>query len=331
MQQGEVSLPGLGYFVRSRMSAYYDENEGSFYPPYHQAQFDERTISDDALAEYIAAKKNISIASAKYFLEKYTTGLKQDALADEVPIGNLGWFYTGDGQLKFRPADKLVNDTVFYGLGAVKISKAEPIETEEEDEIRHPRRAWLVALMLIIVLGGGAFALYLYRYNPAAFDQLKFWEHNTAVINTVKPKALPKLDTPKTDTLKTDSTAAKKPMDTIAKTGTTIEKPALPVTKPAVIKKNEATTVKTATPDLTGTRHFEAIAAICRDTATANKIIKKLKLKGVDAKIITNGSSPIMISVGSFKTEKETRDFCVKVIESGKVTGDVYPEEIKPK
>ena len=116
MQQGEVSLPGLGYFVRARMSGYYDENEGKFYPPYHKAQFDLQSIDDDDLAEYIAAKKNISIASAKYFLEKYATGLKQDALADEVPIAGLGWFYTGEGQLKFRAADKLVNDTVFYGF-----------------------------------------------------------------------------------------------------------------------------------------------------------------------------------------------------------------------
>jgi len=319
MQQGEVSLPGLGYFVRSRMSSYYDENEGSFYPPYHQAQFEERATSDDALAEYIAAKKNISIASAVYFLEKYANGLKQDALQAEVPVGNLGWFYTGDGQLKFKPADKLVNDTAFYGLGAVKIGKAEPIE--EDEDIGRPRRAWLVVLMLVIIFGICTFALYLYSYNPAAFDQLKFWEHNTAVVNTVKPKALPKLDTPKTDTLKTDSAAANKPMDTIAKAKTPIE-------KPEITKKNE---VKTAIPDLTGTRHFEAIAATCRDTTSANKIIKKLKLKGVDAKIITNGPSPVMISVGSFKTEKEARDFSVKMEESGKVTGEVYPQEIIPK
>ncbi len=331
MQRGEVSLPGLGYFVRSRMSAYYDENEGSFYPPYHQAQFEERQTSDDALAEYISAKKNISIESAKYFLEKYAKGLKQDALADDVPIASLGWFYTGHGELKFRPADKLVNDTVFYGLGAVKINKTELVQAEEE-ETKRARRGWLVALMLIIVLGGVAFASYLYYYNPAEFDQLKFWERNTAIINSVKPKALPKLDTPKTDTLKTDtplaSGAPKKPMDTIANAKTPIEKPVLPVTKPAITKKNE---VKTATPDLTGTRHFEAIAATCRDTAMANKIIKKLKLKGVDAKIITNGPSPIMISVGQFKTEKEAQDFGAKMEESGKVTGEVYPQEIKPK
>ncbi|NNU34294.1 hypothetical protein HK413_09295 [Mucilaginibacter sp. S1162] len=57
MQQGEVSVPGLGYFVQVRMSGYYNDNERKFYPPYHQAQFDIQSIDDDALAEYIAVKK----------------------------------------------------------------------------------------------------------------------------------------------------------------------------------------------------------------------------------------------------------------------------------
>src|SRR6185312_7703938 len=104
MQQGEVSVPGLGYFVQARVSGYYDENERKFFPPYHQAQFDPQSIDDDALAEYIAGKKNISIASARYFAEKYITNLKQQALITEVPIGNLGWFYTELAQLTFRPA-----------------------------------------------------------------------------------------------------------------------------------------------------------------------------------------------------------------------------------
>jgi hypothetical protein len=70
MQQGEVSVPGLGYFVQVRMSGYYDENERKFYPPYHQAQFDIQSIDDDALAEYIAVKKNISCSIGQIFCRK---------------------------------------------------------------------------------------------------------------------------------------------------------------------------------------------------------------------------------------------------------------------
>jgi hypothetical protein len=132
MQQGEVSVPGLGYFVQVRVSGYYDEATRKFNPPYHQAQFDVQSIDDDALAEYIAEKKNISVASAKYFAEKYITNLKQQALLGEVPIGNLGWFYTELAQLTFKPADKIIDDTIFYGFEPISINKIGDIKKVEE-------------------------------------------------------------------------------------------------------------------------------------------------------------------------------------------------------
>jgi hypothetical protein len=143
MQQGEVSVPGLGYFVQARVSGYYDENERKFYPPYHKAQFDVQSIDDDALAEYIAAKKNISVASAKYFSEKYITNLKQQALIGEVPIGNLGVFYTELAQLTFRPAEKIIDDTIFYGFEPVSLNKAgdiQPVEERPKVELNYPPR-----------------------------------------------------------------------------------------------------------------------------------------------------------------------------------------------
>ncbi|HEY9534796.1 MAG TPA: hypothetical protein VIQ77_09680, partial [Mucilaginibacter sp.] len=143
MQQGEVSVPGLGYFVQARMSGYYDENERRFYPPYHQVQFDLQTIDDDALAEYIAVKKNISVASARYFAEKYITNLKQQALITEIPIGNIGWFYTELAQLAFRPAPKIIDDTVFFGFEPVSINKADdirPVEERPTVELNFPNR-----------------------------------------------------------------------------------------------------------------------------------------------------------------------------------------------
>ncbi|MBC7399498.1 MAG: SPOR domain-containing protein [Mucilaginibacter sp.] len=141
MQQGEVSVPGLGYFVQVRMSGHYDEAERKFYPPYHQVQFDVQSIDDDALAEYIAVKKNISVASAKYFAEKYITNLKQQALIGEVPIGNLGFFYTELAQLTFKPAEKIIDDTIFYGFEPISINKVgdvKPVEERPKVELNFP-------------------------------------------------------------------------------------------------------------------------------------------------------------------------------------------------
>jgi cell division septation protein DedD len=143
MQQGEVSVPGLGYFVQVRVSGYYNDEERKFYPPYHQAQFDVQSIDDDSLAEYIANKKNISVASARYFAEKYITTLKQQAMISEVPIGNLGWFYSEFSQLIFRPADKIIDDTIFFGFEPISISKvsdARQMEERPKVQLNYPSR-----------------------------------------------------------------------------------------------------------------------------------------------------------------------------------------------
>lgn len=143
MQQGEVSVPGLGYFVQVRNSGYYNDAERKFYPPYHQAQFDVQSIEDDSLAEYIANKKNISIASSRYFCEKYVTTLKQQAAITEVQIGNLGWFYTDLSELTFKPAEKIIDDTIFYGFEPISISKVgdvQPIQERRHVELDYTSR-----------------------------------------------------------------------------------------------------------------------------------------------------------------------------------------------
>ncbi|TSJ38728.1 hypothetical protein FO440_19685 [Mucilaginibacter corticis] len=131
MQQGEVDIPGLGNFERLRMSGYYDENERAFYPPYHRAKFTAGTAGTEELSGYIALKKHISGASAEYFVEKYVANLKQEALTGEVAVGNLGWFYTDGGQLTFKPADKITDDSIFYGLEPVGIAKTNGTVVEE--------------------------------------------------------------------------------------------------------------------------------------------------------------------------------------------------------
>ena len=141
MQQDEVSVPGLGYFTLVRKSSYYAEDEHKFYPPYNQVEFDSQFIEDDALAQYVAQQKNISITSANYFVEKYVTGLKEQALSEKVAIGNLGWFSTENGRLAFQSADKLTNDSHFYGLEPVSVHQLSTdehiVEDVEAEDITH--------------------------------------------------------------------------------------------------------------------------------------------------------------------------------------------------
>jgi hypothetical protein len=133
MQQGEVKVPGLGNFSQVRMSAYYDENEELFYPPFNKVHFEPQAdVDNDDLAEYLVAKKNISISSAKYFIEKYIANLRLQAIVADVPLGHMGFFYTDRAELSFKPSDRLIDDSELYGYVPVKINKANAIPAYQE-------------------------------------------------------------------------------------------------------------------------------------------------------------------------------------------------------
>jgi hypothetical protein len=135
MQKGEVKVPGLGNFSQIRMSAYYDENEELFYPPYNKVHFEPQAdVDNDDLAEYLVAKKNISISSAKYFIEKYISNLRLQAIVADVPLGNMGFFYTDRAELSFKPSDRLIDDSELYGYAPVKINKVNAIPVHREPQ-----------------------------------------------------------------------------------------------------------------------------------------------------------------------------------------------------
>jgi hypothetical protein len=114
-QQGELTVPNLGYFVQIRMAAYYDNHEKKFFPPHYSVQFDPQIIDeDDSLANYITGVKNISLASAKYFIEKYIANLKSQAVVEDVPFAQLGSFSSDGLKLTFNSNSKL-DDPAFFG------------------------------------------------------------------------------------------------------------------------------------------------------------------------------------------------------------------------
>jgi hypothetical protein len=200
-QHDEVSVPGLGYFVRVRVNAHYNEKESKFYPPYHQVKFVPEPKDDDTFTQYIADKKNISLASSKYFAEKFITKLKEEAAKGKYLFADLGMFYTEQEQLVFKPNDKIPADPAFYGYPQVNINKlgaslsgdqvkpvfaetnsnpvvsAPPVQTfdepqyfEEETERKRSVNIWLLLMIALSVFGLALFGVY--TFFPQAFDKL---------------------------------------------------------------------------------------------------------------------------------------------------------------
>ena len=132
-QLGEVNVPGLGSFTRVKVDGYYNSDEGRFYPPTSKLEFTQQYADDDVLTQYIGVKKRISLASSKYFTEKYITGLKQEVMSREIPFAELGSLYFENGRIQFRAAES-IPDPEFYGYPAISLNKksAAPVYHYEE-------------------------------------------------------------------------------------------------------------------------------------------------------------------------------------------------------
>jgi len=220
-QRNEVSVPGLGYFEKVRISGYYNESEAKFYPPCHQVKFKPETSDDDTFAEYIAREKNISLASSKYFIEKFISKLKEDAAEETFPFSGLGSVRMEHDQLIFIPNDKISGDPLFYGYAPVGINKLAPVSApepvspvfntsappadmpqveesdveqhyiEEEEEIKKTFNVWTLLMGLVVVAAIAVFAAY--KYDPSIFDRFngpppKVKAAAAPVAGSIKPK-----------------------------------------------------------------------------------------------------------------------------------------------
>lgn len=121
-QLGEVNVPGLGSFTRVKIDGYYNSDEGRFYPPTSKIEFNQQYIDDDVLARYIGVKKRISLASSKYFTEKYLAGLRQEIMSKEITLADVGSLYFENGQVRFKAAEALP-DPAFYGYPKIPLNK----------------------------------------------------------------------------------------------------------------------------------------------------------------------------------------------------------------
>ena len=128
-QQGEVNVPGIGCFAQVRVNGYFNEQENKFYPPGHEVSFQPQSKDDSQLAMYIAGKKNISLASSKYFIDKYVIGIKQQVESQKVEISGLGYLYADNSALTFKANSSRENDPAFFGFPPLKVPS--PIEQSE--------------------------------------------------------------------------------------------------------------------------------------------------------------------------------------------------------
>jgi hypothetical protein len=336
-QYEEVSIPGLGYFVRERVNGYYNDNESRFYPPYHRVKFVPQPKDDDTFAQYVADKKNISLASSKYFAEKFVSKLREQALTSKYLFADLGLFYTDKDQLVFKPNDKIPDDPAFYGYPPVNIYKQgqtlndqssnpehtdstpapvliiKPMQAQEHDQYfeeetgrKKKVNIWLIILMAVTAVALAVFGVY--KFYPEAFDKLGATYNRT--------------------TGKTDTNVSVYRHEVNADT---VKKIVPAPVKDTVIKKVPPATAPVAAVDTAKHTRYEIIVSSFRLSRTANSEIQRLKEKGVDAKIVTDApGTRLKISAGTFPTLNEADAAMKSLKKSGKISQKPYILPINP-
>jgi len=337
-QYEEVSVPGLGYFVRERVNGYYNDKEAKFYPPYHKVKFVPQPKDDDTFAQYVADKKNISLASSKYFAEKFVSKLREQALTGKYLFADLGLFYTDQDQLVFKPNDKIVDDPAFYGYPPVNIykqaqqgeqyskpsfaepvtatvSSAKPVQAadddhfyEEEDAGRKKQiNVWLIVLIAIAVAALAIFGVY--KFYPEAFDKIGATYHRiTGKSDTVVP--VYRREVKASDTTKN-----------------------VPVAKETVAKTVVPAAAPTATVDTTRHERFEIIENSFRKEVFATLEVNHLKAKNITgAKVLTKNEAPgtrFKVSAGTYNSEADAAAAMDVLLKAGKIRKDSYILPIK--
>ncbi|MEO6632274.1 MAG: hypothetical protein ABIN13_11145 [Mucilaginibacter sp.] len=332
-QYEEVSVPGLGYFVRERVNGFYNDKDAKFYPPYHRVKFVPQPKDDDIFTQYVADKKNISLASSKYFAEKFVAKLKEQALTGKYLFADLGLFYTQQDQLVFKANDKITDDPAFYGYPSFTVFKpgqtvndqytkpsfadpatpsapkpVQPVVDEpyfEEEPERKKLSIWLIILIAVTAVALAIFGVY--KFYPQAFDKIGAAYHSiTGKTDTAVPVYRHEVK---------DTTAVK---------------------KPAVAKD---TVVKTLSPTVTvvdTTKQLPWVIVVKSFLAWQHKSayneVNHLKAKNVDAIVLSKeqATGPLLkVSTGIYPTQNDAEAARSVLVTAGKIRKDSYVLQLK--
>ncbi|MCC8408837.1 SPOR domain-containing protein [Mucilaginibacter sp. UR6-1] len=123
-QRGEVSIPGLGRFFYTRINAAYKADEARIYPPAQKLEFEQQPATgNDDFAGFISQKKNISMASARYFVDRYVNDVVQETAIRDFAVGDKGWLRNDGTRIVFKNTGEAAGSNAYFGLPALDLPK----------------------------------------------------------------------------------------------------------------------------------------------------------------------------------------------------------------
>lgn len=329
-QQNEVCVPGLGNFFKRRMDGYFNEKEGRFYPPTHILGFEVTEKEDASLVNFISIKKHISLASARYFIEKFVRTVQSQAetgISDDIAL--LGNMYYLDSQLIFDPIQRDEINAMYYGFSPLRVNgyvynPPEPVITstflypqvaQESVELSPEMEPitnssgisiWLKIFFSLVIFGLAA--AIVYQYNPLLFDKL----HTSAFVKQIIGS----------DTLKTSAVTHLK-----------VDSSQLePLTPPIASLQPNKPSIDPAIAS-TSPMAFEILGGAFPKQLDAEKAIQIYEAKGLSARMLSNAPGRLFkVTLGSFQQETDAIRRRDSIVKSTNIKlKDIYIQRYKQK
>ncbi len=334
-EEDEVSVPGLGTFMKVRIAGSFDQVSNTFRPPSYQVSFKNTSSDNSLLTKYISVQKNLSASSSEYFIEKFSSNfsdlLTASGFAEIKPLGTI---HKKNETLHFEASDSLEIASNFYGLkplidrtskavdtisyGVVKEGETVLSQDEEAEEIEETSKRsslkLVFAILIPLILIGAILSYYL---NPGFYNVVQKLRSDIFPV-TEQPSPAPVSDLTGTLPDSMLNTA-----DTLSENSDSL---ALKTEISPDTLNEQPAQVAVADNDIS----FEIIGAAFARKNDAEMYVKQLTAKGIEAKIVENmPGKMIKISLGSFKDEPSAR------IELSRIHKDLNKEawiaRIKPK
>jgi len=339
-QHDEVNVPSLGTFCKKKKTGFYDPKKQTFFPPSHGIIY--KTANDNSLlASYISVKKNISLSTANYFVEKFVAQIKSlIASQGEAEIESIGTLKKSEDSYELIDVLNVDDEGEYFGLRPVKELKSVaeepvPIAPQEStvientiaenpviaepvpEEVIKGRKVSAASKILLVAASLILIGIITYLVNPKLLESFK---QETNIPDRKIPAKQPVQATvPKTfqDSLAEADTIYQE----LTKQGFDVEKPRDTL---------EVSTQATATPAAPPAVSFEIIGAAFARRSEAETYVKLMKSKGVYAKIVEDmPGSKLKISLGTFNDEVSAKQELIRI--QKELNKDAWIARVKPK
>ncbi|MDQ0638060.1 nucleoid DNA-binding protein/translation elongation factor EF-1beta [Pedobacter sp. W3I1] len=138
-QRKEVGITGLGTFYKKKYPGRYDKEKQTFLPPGYTLQFSADVTEEEALANFISAKTNVTNEDARNYIAEFVEEVNQKLELDhEAELQNTGRLFFTEQGLGFEPVKNINYGSEFYGLPSLAETVIEETKTDspkEEEEV----------------------------------------------------------------------------------------------------------------------------------------------------------------------------------------------------